>query len=269
MKIIAEIGINHNGDLSIVKKLIDIAVFSGCTHVKFQKRTPDICVPEKKKKVKRDTPWGKMTYLDYKRYLEFDQREYEIINDYCRGRIKWFASVWDLPSAEFMSHFCKIVKIPSACLTDHELGRCCRDNFETVILSTGMSTEEEIEKSVVNCDPNVIMHTNSAYPSPVNELHLRYITLLKRKYVHKVIGYSGHEYGLVPTFAAFTMGAKWIERHITLDRFMWGSDQMCSVEPGGLIKLCKGLRDIEEAIGGYGMRTVRKSELKKKEMLRK
>ncbi len=268
IKIIAEIGINHNGDLSLCKRMIDSAVLAGCNYVKFQKRNPEICVPNHQKNVIRDTPWGKMTYLDYKHKIEFGKYEYDEIDKYCKEKgIGWFASVWDSDSVDFMTQYTDIAKIPSALITDKELPAYAREKFKTLIISTGMSTEEEIDYCINWCNPDIIMHTNSTYPSPIDELNLEYITFLGNKY-KKEVGYSGHEYGLVTTFATVPLGVKWIERHITLDRTMWGSDQIASVEPGGLIKLVKGIRDIEKALGGNKKREVLQSELSKRKSLR-
>ena len=267
VKIIGEIGINHNGDLKICKKIIDSAVLAGCDYVKFQKRNPDICVPEHQKSIMKDTPWGEMTYLDYKYKVEFGKEEYDEIDRYCKEKgIKWFSSVWDSDSVNFMSQYTDITKIPSALITDKELPQYARENFN-IIISTGMSTEKEIEQCIEQCNPDVIMHTNSTYPSPINELNLEYIHWLKKH--GKEVGYSGHEYGLVTTFATIPMGVTWVERHITLDRTMWGSDQLASIEPAGLFKLVKGIRDIESALGGNNKRQILPSELKKSKSLRK
>ena len=269
IKIIAEIGINHNGSLDVAKKLIDIASVAGCDYVKFQKRTPDICVPEQQKGKIRKTPWGEMTYIDYKHKIEFEKDEYDKIDQYCRQKgIKWFASVWDNVSVDFMKQYSDISKIPSALITEQDLVTYARENFNNLIISTGMSTEEEIEIAVEASNPDVIMHTNSSYPSKIEELNLNYILHLKQKYPEKQIGYSGHEFGLIPTFATVPLGVTWIERHITVDRTMWGSDQMASVEPHGLIKLVKGIRDIEKALGVAGPRKVLGSELEKRRSLR-
>ncbi len=267
--IIAEIGINHNGDLSIAKQLIDTAVQSGCDYVKFQKRRPDISVPKSQKQLIKETPWGQMSYIDYKHKLEFSQAEYDEIDAYCRSKqIKWFASVWDKPSADFMKQYGSLSKIPSAMITDLELLAYARKSFDQLIISTGMSTEAEIETAVQHSDPDIIMHTNSTYPCPVEDLQLEYISWLQEKY-KRVVGYSGHEYGLITTFATVALGVRWIERHITLDRTMWGSDQMASVEPIGFIKLVKGVRAIEKALTGNHARTLSPGELAKKESLRK
>jgi N-acetylneuraminate synthase len=268
VKIIGEIGINHNGDLDLCKKIIDAAVLAGCDYVKFQKRNPDICVPEEQKSKPKSTPWGEMTYLDYKYKVEFGKKEYDEIDRYCKEKeIGWFASVWDKDSVDFMSQYNSISKIPSALITDKELVEYARSKFDYLIISTGMSTEEEIELAVKYSNPDVIMHTNSTYPSPIDELNLEYLHWLKDKYKKK-IGYSGHEYGLVTTFATIPMGVTWVERHITLDRTMWGSDQVASVEPAGLIKLVKGIRDIEKSLGGNSERQLLKSELSKRKSLR-
>ena len=268
VKIIAEIGINHNGNINICKKIIDSAVLAGCDYVKFQKRNPDVCVPENQKNKPKSTPWGEMTYLEYKHRVEFGKEEYDEIDRYCKEKnIGWFASVWDKDSVDFISQYNKISKIPSALITNKDLCEYARKQFDCLIISTGMSTEEEIEEAVKNCSPDVIMHTNSTYPSPIKELNLNYITWLKNKY-NKEVGYSGHEYGLVTTFATVPLGVTWIERHITLDRTMWGSDHVASVEPGGLFKLVKGIRDIEKAMGKLGSRQILLSELEKRKTLR-
>ena len=268
--IIAEIGINHNGDIEIAKKLINIAAFAGCDYVKFQKREPDICVPDEQKSIIKETPWGKMTYLDYKKKIEFGKDEYEEIANYSNSvGIKWFASVWDKPSVDFCSNMTGIGKIPSALINDVELIAYARSKFDTLLLSTGMSTENEIEKAFKICKPDVIFHTNSTYPSPIQELNLNYIKWLKEKYQNTQIGYSGHEFGLVTTYAAVALGASWIERHVTLDREMWGSDQKSSVEPTGVIKLVNGIRSIELSLGKSEPRVLLESEKIKKNSLRK
>ena len=269
IKIIAEIGINHNGSVEMSKRLIDAAVVAGCDYAKFQKRTPDICVPDHQKNNLRETPWGKIKYIDYKKKIEFEKEEYDEIFDYVKDKpIEVFASVWDKPSVDFMKQYGGPMKIGSALINDIELCKYARDNTDLLIISTGMSTEIEIEKCIKACNPDVIMHTNSTYPSPIEELNLSYIGWLRKKW-NIAVGYSGHEWGLVTTFAAATLGATWIERHITLDRTMWGSDQMSSVEPHGLIKLVKGIRDIERAMGTGGPRTCLGSEKEKRKSLRK
>tara|TARA_R100001129_G_scaffold175823_1_gene149183 strand:+ start:1353 stop:2180 length:828 start_codon:yes stop_codon:yes gene_type:complete len=269
-KIIAEIGINHNGDLDTAKRLIDASILSGCDYAKFQKRNPDVCVPEKQKNKPRATPWGDMTYLEYKKRIEFEKEEYDELFDYVKDKpIEIFASVWDKDSVDFIKKYTNIMKIGSACINDLELCQYARQNCDLLLISTGMSTEEEIENCVSSCSPDVIMHTNSTYPSPNNELNLGYIKWLKERWPQHEIGYSGHEYGLVTTFAAVALGSTWVERHLTLDRTMWGSDQIASVEPQGLIKLVKGIRDVEAASGGYGPRVLLDKEREKRESLRK
>ena len=268
IKIIAEIGINHNSSMILAKKLIDLAAIAGFNFVKFQKRDVDLCVPEHKKNETKSTPWGDMTYYEYKKRMEFNENDYVEIDKYCKTKaIDWFASVWDLNSAEFMTQFCDIVKVPSALITDCELLEYCRNNFETMIISTGMSTEEQVQKAM-NYEPDVVMHTNSSYPANVDELNLKYIEWLTDRY-NCEIGYSGHEYGLNTTFATVSMGVSWIERHITLNHDMWGSDQKSSVDPVGCIKLVRGIRAIESSIGKYGPRKLLESEKKKLADLRK
>lgn len=267
IKTIGEIGINHNGSLEITKKLIDAASFTGFDYVKFQKRNPDVCVPENQKGIIKDTPWGKITYLEYKYKMEFGLDEYEQIDEYCKKRnIKWFASVWDLDSAKFMTQFTEIIKIPSALITDIELLDYCSKNYTTVIMSTGMSDQCEIDTASKYSD--VIMHCCAAYPAKSEDLHLNYIKYLKSHFSHE-IGYSGHEEGLTTTFAACALGIDWIERHITLDHSMWGSDQRVSVEPIGMIKLIKGVRHIEKSLGKKEKRSVLECELEKRKSLRK
>ncbi len=269
--VVAECGINHNGSLDIAKKIIDTAAVAGCDYVKFQKRTSEVCVPEHKKSQEKKTPWGIMTYLDYRKRVEFGFDSYREIDQYCDSRgIEWFASVWDGQSAKVMKRLGReIVKIPSAHLTNDELLKLCRELFELVILSTGMSTEQEIEHAVKIGAPDYILHCNSSYPARVDELNLAYITHLQEKYLQSHIGYSGHEYGLVTTFAAVAMGAEMVERHVTLDRLMWGSDQMASVEPIGLMKLVKGIRDIDGARGVSEDRVILPSEEEKRKALRR
>ena len=270
IKIVAEIGINHNGDINIAKKLIDIASISGFDYVKFQKRDPEICVPDKQKNIIRETPWGKIRYIEYKHKLEFSFGEYAEISIYCAEKgIEWFASAWDIKSAEFLKGFSSMVKIPSALITDLKLIKYCRNNFDILLISTGMSTEEEIERAVRIGQPNVIFHANSCYPAEVDELALKYISWLSEKYPLSEIGYSGHEFGIVTTLATVALGVTWIERHVSIDRMSWGSDQLSSVEPVGMFKMVKGIRDIEKAMTGFGERKLLDSEKKKREELRK
>ena len=273
--IIAEIGINHNGDLDIAKKLIDVAALSGCDAVKFQKRNPDVCVPEHQKNIMRDTPWGKMTYLDYKYKVEFGKTEYDEIDRYCKERgIAWSASPWDLDSLTFLEHYYDLpfIKVPSAMLTNSELIEACKKTNKKVILSTGMSTLEEITNAVSILEGYdrkhlyALLHCNSTYPAPLNELNLSAIKTLYNTFNCEV-GYSGHEFRLGTSVAAVYLGATIIERHITLDRTMWGIDQLSSIEPQGLIKLVKGIRELELALGD-GTIEVTKSEMPIRKKLR-
>ena len=272
VKIIAEIGINHNGNIDECKKMIMLSKVAGADYVKIQKRNPDICVPEHQKNKIKETPWGTMTYLEYKHKLEFNEEQIKELIEYSNKLgIIFFASVWDMDSLHLMAKYTDIVKIGSACITDLELCQAARKHFKTLIVSTGMSTEDEVMNCLSCCNPNVIMHTNSTYPCPVEDLNLNYILYLKEKHKHMAeIGYSGHEFGLVTTYAAVGMGATWIERHITLDRNIWGSDQLSSIEPDGLIKLVKGIRSIEKAMKYEpGPRLLFEGEKSKKDSLRK
>jgi N-acetylneuraminate synthase len=248
VKIIAEIGINHNGSLDECKKIIMLAKVAGCDYAKIQKRNPDVCVPEHQKTVMRQTPWGEMTYLEYKYRMEFNEEQIKELCDFAKEiGIEFFASVWDLDSVALMAKYTRIVKLGSPVINDVELLKATREAFDYVIMSTGMSTEEEIEKAVEACNPDVIMHTNSTYPCPEEELNLRYIEWLKTKYPTKSIGYSGHEYRLCTTTAAVALGAEWVERHITLDRNTWGSDHKSSIEPAGLFSLILDIKAVEKA----------------------
>ncbi|MGW0804513.1 N-acetylneuraminate synthase family protein [Nonomuraea sp. NPDC002799] len=250
--VIGEIGINHNGDLDLARRLIDVAADAGCQAVKFQKRTPAICVPEEQKGQIRQTPWGEMTYLEYKERTEFGRDEYRQIAKYCDERnLHWFASPWDAPSVEFLEDMDVLVhKIASASVADHELLRALAATGKPLILSTGMSTLSEIDQAVeiLGTDKLIMMHATSTYPLPPEEANLRTITTLKERYGVPV-GYSGHERGLQISLAAVTLGAVCVERHITLDRTMWGSDHAASLEPSGLEHLVRDIRIIEQALG--------------------
>jgi len=261
--VIAEIGLNHNGDLDIAKKLIDVAAVSGCDAVKFQKRTPELCVPIEQRNVMRETPWGIMTYMDYRHRVEFGMTEYKEIDRYCREKgIVWFASCWDKPSVDFMKHFdFACFKVASASLTDDKLLHHTNAVGKPVMISTGMSTMEQIRHAVslLGQDQLLIAHSTSSYPCKPTELNLHMIDTLKREF-DSPIGYSGHEVGLQTTLAAVALGASFIERHITLDRTMWGSDQAASIEPVGLLRLLRDIRVIENALGD-GVKRVYASEL--------
>jgi N-acetylneuraminate synthase len=260
--VVAEIGINHNGDLELAKRLIDASMLAGVDAVKFQKRTPELCVPPEQQGKMRETPWGYITYLEYRRKVEFGAAEYAAIDAYCRDRkLTWFVSVWDEPSVDFMEAYEPVCyKIPSASLTDHDLLRRVRSTGRPVVLSTGMSTMEQIDAAVgvLGTDDLLINHATSTYPCDPIELNLKTIRTLAERFPAP-IGYSGHEVGLIPTVVAVALGACLVERHITLDRAMWGSDQAASVEPGGLSRLVKYLRATEQALGD-GVKRVYDSE---------
>ncbi len=268
----AEIGINHNGSLDDALALIEVAAQAGCDAVKFQKRTPEVCVPTAQHDVERDTPWGRMTYLAYRRRVEFGQDEYVAISRHCANHgIAWFASPWDVPSVDFLELFDPPAhKIASACLTDDELLERVRETQRTVILSTGMSTPEQIRHAVdvVGRERLILCHTTSSYPAPTEELNLRMIHTLSFRYSDVAIGYSGHEVGLQTTVAAVALGACFVERHITLNRARWGSDQAASIEPGGLARLVRDIRVVEAALGD-GVKRVYDSEVPIQRKLRR
>lgn len=269
---IGEIGINHNGSLDIAKKLIDAAKDAGLDSVKFQKREPEVCVPRDQWEKMRDTPWGRMSYIDYKRRMEFGQAEFDEIDRYCKSLgIQWFASCWDVPSVEFMTRYEMCAhKIASACLTDNDLLLAVRRTGLPVIASTGMSTPLEIAAGVESLgrEQLCIAHSTSTYPCPVEELNLRMISTLKREYPDHPIGYSGHESGLAPSIAAVAIGATFVERHITLDRTMWGTDQSASLEPDELKTLVTEVRTLEKAFGD-GIKRVYQSEVPIRAKLRR
>jgi len=250
--VIAEIGINHNGDLDLARRLVDLAADAGCDAVKFQKRTPSVCVPEHQKHVPRETPWGVMSYLEYKERIEFGRVEYQKIAAHCAERgVAWFASPWDVPSVHFLNRLdVPCHKVASASVTDLELLRAVRDSGRPVLLSTGMSTIEEIDAAVevLGTQHLVLMHATSTYPLPPEEANLRTIETLRDRYGVPV-GYSGHERGLQISLAAVALGAVTVERHITLDRTMWGSDHAASLEPTGLQHLVRDIRVLEQAMG--------------------
>mgnify|MGYP005839387253 CR=1 FL=1 len=270
--IIAEIGINHNGDLSIARRLIEEAAHAGCDAVKFQKRTPEICTPKDEWDRMRDTPWGRMRYIDYRYKVEFGEKEYAEIDKIARDNgIIWFASCWDQESVDFLEQFNPLLyKAASASLTDLDLLKKKKATGKPLIISTGMSTQHQIDKAVevLGTDNLLIAHSTSAYPCPVQELNLSMINTLKNRFPGVPVGYSGHETGLATTCAAVALGATFVERHYTLDRAMWGSDQAASVEIGGMQKLVRDIRDIEQAIGD-GVKKVYDSEVGAMKKLRK
>lgn len=261
--VIAEIGINHNGDVDIAKQMIDAAVHAGVDAVKFQKRTPEVCTPPEQQKQMRETPWGYITYLDYRYKIEFGKEEYAEIDRYCKEKgIDWMVSVWDEPSVDFMEQFdTPAYKLPSASLTDLDLIRKVQTTGKPLILSSGMSTMNQIRRAVevANGESLGLMHCTSAYPCEPDELNLRMVETLRREFPNLPVGYSGHEVGLVPSTIAVALGACMVERHLTLDRAMWGSDQAASVEPGGFEKLVKYIRVTEQALGD-GVKKVYDSE---------
>lgn len=270
--VVAEIGINHNGSLDLAKMLIDGAVRAGVDAVKFQKRTPELCVPKDQWHIERETPWGRMTYIDYRYKVEFGLDDYSEIDRYARQKgIQWFASCWDEESVDFIEQFdVPAYKAPSASLTDISLLTKKRSTNKPLIISTGMSTMEEIVSTVetIGTDNLLIAHSTSTYPCPLEELNLKMIATLKELYPRCPIGYSGHETGLAPTVAAVAMGATFVERHITIDRAMWGTDQAASVEVGGFARLVEQIRDVERSRGD-GIKRVYESELGPRKKLRR
>jgi N-acetylneuraminate synthase len=250
--VIAEIGINHNGDIDLAKRLISIAVAAGCDAVKFQKRTPEICVPQAQRSVMRETPWGYITYMEYREKVEFGRAEYEEIDRFCRdNKIAWFASCWDAPSVDFMQQFdIPCYKIASASITDNDLLRHTRATGKPILLSTGMSDLAGVERAVetIGKQDLVLLHTVSTYPAYYNELNLRAIHTLANHF-NVPVGYSGHETGIATTVASAALGACCVERHITVDRAMWGSDHAASLEPTGLTRLCRDIRLVESSLG--------------------
>ena len=270
---IAEIGINHNGDIGIAKRLIDASFAIGWDCVKFQKRTPEMAVPDDQKNVMRQTPWGEMTYLEYKKRIEFGKEEFDYIDEYCRYKpIEWSASPWDIPSLEFLLQYdIPFIKLASATNGNNELIKRACASGKPILMSTGMSTQEEIDKSVsVLMDFSkgnfALLHTNSVYPAPIDKLNLRYIQTLKDRY-HCVVGYSGHEQNLEPTVAAVTLGADIVERHVTLSHDMWGTDQKASLEINAMYMLYHRCIDIGKMLGD-GRKRLDEDELKVRKKLR-
>lgn len=270
--VIAEIGINHNGDLEVAKRLIQEAANAGCDAVKFQKRTPEVCTPREEWDRMRDTPWGRMKYIDYRYKVEFDFSCYQVIDQYCKEcGIGWFASCWDEESVDFMEQFeTPMYKAASASLTDIALLKKMKLTGKPLVLSTGMSTLDQIIQAIeqLGLDNIMIAHSTSSYPCPLEELNLKMLNTLMEMYPDNIIGYSGHETGLATTLAAVAMGAAFIERHFTLDRAMWGSDQAASVEIEGMRRLVRDIRDIEKAFGD-GIKKVYESELAPMKRLRR
>lgn len=268
---IAEIGINHNGDLQIAKKLIDAANACLWNCVKFQKREPDIAVPEAQKNVMRDTPWGRITYLEYKKKIEFGKEEYDYIDKYCREKpLAWTASPWDIPSLEFLLDYdLPFIKIASAGNADREMMKLACESGKPLLVSTGMSTLEEIDEMVDFLEKHsngdyILLHTNSAYPTPAEEINLRMIKTLRERY-HCLVGYSGHEQDLEPSVVATAVGAKVIERHVTLDHNMWGTDQAASLSVAAMAMLQGRMKEVLVMLGtGEKTVTEREKEVRRK-----
>ena len=271
--LIAEIGINHNGDLQIAKKLIDAAWATGWDCAKFQKRTPDICVPEGQKSIIKQTPWGEITYLEYKKRIELTKNDYDCIEQYCVQKpIVWTASVWDLPSLNFiLSYDVPFIKIPSAKIIDYDLLKESALSEKTLIVSTGMSTLVEVDKAVEILEKYtsknyILMHVNSTYPAKIHDLNLNMIKVLKNRY-DCLVGYSGHEYELMPSVMAPIYGACVIERHVTLDHTMWGTDQAASLEVRGMDLLSKRIHEVK-LIAGDGIKNITCGEMEIRKKLR-
>lgn len=271
--LIAEIGLNHNGSLEVAKKLIDAAFACSWDCVKFQKRTPAVCVPEHQKNVMRDTPWGKMTYLEYRYKVEFEKKEYDFIDTYCREKpIFWTASPWDIPSLEFLLKYdVPFIKVPSAKLTEADFLAAAAKSGKPVILSTGMSTFEEIDKAVEILEKYskgnyALMYTNSTYPTPPEDINLSLLGVIKARY-GCVIGYSGHEYDLEPTVMAVCLGARIIERHVTINHNMWGSDHFASLEVHAMDMLQKRVRSVDVVMGD-GVKKISPKEMEVRKKLR-
>ena len=266
---IAEIGINHNASLKKAKQLIDLAVSSGFDSVKFQKRNPDVSTPEMQKTKLRQTPWGEMTYLQYKKKIEFGHKEFNEIDKYCKKKnILWFASAWDIDSQKFLRKFkLKYNKVASAMLTNKKLLHEIAKEKKLTFISTGMSKISEIQECLnifkkYKCK-FVLMHCVSTYPAPLNDLNLNTIVTLKKRFKCEV-GYSGHEANVSPSLIAYVLGANYIERHITLDRSMWGTDQAASLSESGMKYLTSMIKKIPEVLGDGKKRITNEEKVMKK-----
>ena len=268
--VIAEIGINHNGDIDLAKRLISVAVAAGCDAVKFQKRTVDVVYTEKELTQPRPNPFGE-TNGDLKRGLEFDAEDYAEIGNFCKQvKIDWFVSPWDEQSVDFVEKYNPpVYKVASASLTDDSLLRRIRATGKPIIASTGMSTYEEIDHAVkvLGKDNTILMHTTSTYPAKYEQLNLRAIPTMMERYGIPV-GYSGHETGIPTSVAAAVLGACCVERHITMDRAMWGSDQAASLEPNGISRLVRDIRLCEQSMGD-GVKRVYEEEIPVMKKLRR
>ena len=262
--LIAEIGINHNGSIKLAKKLIDLAKETGFNAVKFQKRNPDVATPDSQKFKIRATPWGEITYLDYKWKIEFGKKEFDEINSYCKKKkILWFASAWDLESQKFLNKYKnKYNKVASAMLTNIKLLNAIAKERKTTFISTGMSTLKDISKAILIFKKNkckfILMHCVSNYPCPIEKLNMNTIITLRNKFKYE-IGYSGHESEVSPSILAYFLGCRYIERHITLDRSMWGTDQAASLSESGMKNLADILSKTPMLLGD-GIKKVSKEE---------
>ncbi len=268
--VIAEVGINHNGDIDLAKRLISVAAAAGCDAVKFQKRTVEVVYTEKELSTPRPNPFGE-TNGDLKRGLEFGQEDYEEIASFCKSlKIPWLVSPWDEQSVDFMEKFdTPVYKIASASLTDDALLKHVRATGKPIFASTGMSTYEEIDHAVevLGKKDLILMHTTSTYPAKYEQLNLRAIPEMHARY-GVPIGYSGHETGIPTTVAAAVLGACAVERHITMDRAMWGSDQSASLEPNGISRLVRDIRLVEQSLGD-GVKRVYEEEVPVMKKLRR
>lgn len=270
---IAEIGINHNGDMQIAKRLMDAAFSIGWNCVKFQKRVPDIAVPEEQKSVMRDTPWGRMTYLEYKKHVEFGKKEYDYIDAYCKEKpIAWTASPWDMPSLDFLLQYdIPFIKLASATNGSENLIEAACKSGKPIVMSCGMCTQEELDKAVNLLEKHgngdyILMHTNSTYPARHDRLNLSFIKTLKERY-GCIVGYSGHEEDLMPSVLAAALGAKLIERHVTINHDLWGTDQKASLEINAMYLLYHRCEGVSEMLGN-GIKTLDEDEMKVRTKLR-
>lgn len=262
--LVAEGGLNHAGSLAVALRLVEAAAHAGADYIKWQKRTPELCVPREMWDVPKETPFGVLPYIDYRERMEFGAAEYQQIDSACAEHgIGWFMSVWDVPSLEFALQWDPpFVKVPSALLVNDELVAAAASSGVPLILSTGMSTAEQIEHAVQQAYQATelwLLHCHSAYPAPTRELNLRCIPALSARYPHAHIGYSGHEIGIATTTWAVVLGARMVERHLTVDRTMWGSDQLASLEPLAFERLVRHVRSAERAVGD-GVKRVFESE---------
>jgi len=268
---ISEIGINHNGSVLLAKKMMKLAKDCGSQYVKFQKRTPEITTPENKKDMLRETPWGQMTYLQYKKKIEFGKKEYDEINKYSKKiGIGWFASAWDIESLNFLKKYnSKYNKVASAMITNSRFLREVAKEKKTTFISTGMCTLKDIQNAVKIFKSKkckfILMHSVSTYPCKEEDLNLSMIPFLKKNFKCEV-GYSGHESTVSPSIGACYLGADYIERHITLDRAMWGTDQSASLSPEGLKNLIKMLNKIQVILGDGKKKFLKEEILKSKEL---